>query len=86
MKKTWVSYPYILWMIIFTIVPLLLVLYYSFTKTVDGTPVLTMDNFIRVLEPTYLKVLWRSVVLALVSTVVCFIVGYPVAMILPARI
>lgn len=85
MKKTWVSYPYILWMIIFTIVPLLLVLYYSFTKTVDGTPVLTMDNFIRVLEPTYLKVLWRSVVLALVSTVVCFIVGYPVAMILAGK-
>src|SRR5690606_12042778 len=84
-KKTWVSYPYILWMIIFTIVPLLLVLYYSFTKTVDGTPVLTMDNFIRVLEPTYLKVLWRSVVLALVSTVVCFIVGYPVAMILAGK-
>ncbi|MGB3989935.1 MAG: hypothetical protein WBL32_05300, partial [Acetivibrionales bacterium] len=61
MKKGWISYPYILWMIIFTIVPLLLVMYYGFTKTENGTMVLTPDNFIRVMEPTYLKVLWRSV-------------------------
>ena len=85
MKKGWISYPYILWMIIFTIVPLLLVMYYGFTKTENGTMVLTPDNFIRVMEPTYLKVLWRSVLLALVSTVVCFIIGYPVAMILAGR-
>ncbi|HOJ79909.1 MAG TPA: ABC transporter permease [Clostridiales bacterium] len=85
MKKTWVSYPYILWMIIFTIVPLLLVLYYSFTRTENGTVVFTLDNFIRVMEPTYLKVLWRSIVLAVISTVVCFILGYPVAMILAGK-
>ena len=85
MKKTWVSYPYILWMIIFTIVPLLLVLYYSFTKTENGMVVFTLDNFIRVMEPTYLKVLWRSIVLAVISTVVCFILGYPVAMILAGK-
>ena len=85
MKKGWISYPYILWMIIFTIVPLLLVMYYGFTKTENGTMVFTPDNFIRVMEPTYLKVLWRSVLLALVSTVVCFIIGYPVAMILAGR-
>ena len=85
MKKVWVSYPYILWMIIFTIVPLLLVMYYSFTRTEDGTMVFTFSNFIRVMEPTYLKVIWRSVLLALVSTVVCFIIGYPVAMILAGR-
>ena len=54
MKKGWISYPYILWMIIFTIVPLLLVMYYGFTKTENGTTVLTPDNFIRVMEPTYL--------------------------------
>lgn len=85
MKKTWVAYPYILWMIIFTIVPLLLVLYYSFTRTEAGSVAFTLDNFRRVLEPTYLKVLWRSVVLAFISTVVCFIVGYPVAMILAGK-
>jgi len=85
MKKTWVSYPYILWMIIFTIVPLLLVLYSSFTKTENGMVVFTLDNFIRVMEPTYLKVLWRSIVLAVISTVVCFILGYPVAMILAGK-
>jgi spermidine/putrescine transport system permease protein len=72
-------------MIIFTIVPLLLVMYYSFTRTEDGTMVFTFSNFIRVMEPTYLKVIWRSVLLALVSTVVCFIIGYPVAMILAGR-
>ena len=85
MKKTWVSYPYILWMILFTVVPLLLVLYYSFTRTDNGMLVFTLDNFIRVIEPTYLKVLWRSVLLALISTGVCILIGYPVSMILAGR-
>jgi spermidine/putrescine transport system permease protein len=72
-------------MILFTVVPLLLVLYYSFTRTDNGMLVFTLDNFIRVIEPTYLKVLWRSVLLALISTGVCILIGYPVSMILAGR-
>ncbi len=85
MKKPLISYPYILWMIIFIIVPLVLVLYYSLTATVDGSVVFTLEHFAKVFQPIYLKVLWKSVLLALVSTVICLLLGYPVAMILSGR-
>ncbi|HEX2944722.1 MAG TPA: ABC transporter permease [Clostridia bacterium] len=86
MKKGWVSYPYIFWMILFTLVPLLLVLYYSLTAPdPSGNSVLTADNFRRFIEPIYIKVLARSIVLALTSTLICLLVGYPVAMILSGR-
>lgn len=86
MKKGWVSYPYIFWMILFTLVPLLLVLYYSLTTPdPSGSSVFTADNFRRFIEPIYIKVLARSIVLALTSTLICLLVGYPVAMILSGR-
>lgn len=85
MKKPWISYPYIFWMILFIIVPLVLVLYYSLTAASDGSVVFSLSNFAKVLQPIYLKVLWRSVVLAVVSTAICLLLGYPVAMILSGR-
>ena len=41
-----------------------------------------MANFARVLDPLYLKVIWRSLKLALLTTLICLILGYPMAMIL----
>jgi spermidine/putrescine transport system permease protein len=86
MKKGWVSYPYIFWMILFTLVPLILVLYYSLT-TPDptGAAVFTAGNFEKFLQPIYIKVLMRSIILALASTLICLLLGYPVAMILSGR-
>jgi spermidine/putrescine transport system permease protein len=68
-------------MVLFTIVPILLILYYSLVSTEGGFS-LTLSHYARVFEPLYLTVIWRSIQLALVSTAVCFILGYPVAMIL----
>ena len=79
MKRNWFLYPYVLWMVLFTVVPILLVLYYSLTAQGGG---LTAAHYIRVFEPLYLSVIWRSIRLALVSTLACFLLGYPVAMIL----
>lgn len=82
------SYPYIIWMIIFIVVPLLLVLYYGFTVGDSqnfSTFKFSLANFKRFLTPTYLKVLGRSVNLALVSTVVCLILGYPMAYIIAKK-
>lgn len=86
MKKKWVSYPYIFWMVLFTLVPLVLVLYYSLT-TADssGAAVFTATNFEKFLQPIYIKVLMRSIILALASTLICLLMGYPVAMILSGR-
>lgn len=82
MKRSYLSFPYILWMFIFTIVPLVLVLFYSVVTVEQNGFILSIDNFKRVLEPIYLSVLLRSIKIAVISTVICLVLGYPMAMIL----
>jgi len=85
MKKNWISYPYIVWMIIFIAVPLLLVVFYSlFVETENGLS-FTLEFYKRFMEPVYIKVLLRSIALALISTLICLIVGYPAAYILARK-
>lgn len=85
MKKHWISYPYIIWMAIFIVVPLVLVVFFSITvKTSEGIT-FTLEFYQRFLEPVYIKVLVRSILLAFISTVVCLLIGYPIAMILSGR-
>lgn len=82
MKRAWFSYPYIVWMGIFIVVPLLLVLFYSFTVQTEEGVRFSLEHIVRFWDPLYLVVLLRSVTLALVSTAICLVVGYPVAYIL----
>lgn len=85
MKKKWISYPYIIWMILFIIVPLVLVLGYSLTiRTEDGLS-FTLEHYKRFMEPIYLNVFLRSVYLALICTLLCLVLGYPMAMILNGK-
>lgn len=78
-------FPYLIWMVLFIIVPMLLVVYYAFsTPTADGT-VWTLENFGRFFEPIYLRVLWRSIYFAVVSTAICLFIGYPAAMIMSGK-
>lgn len=70
------SYPYILFMLIFLVVPLVLVLVNAFLA--DNT--FTFDNFVEFfVDPTGLEVLGRSLLIGVVTTVICLIIGYPVA-------
>lgn len=71
--------PFLIWIVILIIVPLLLIVYYAFTST-DGA--LTTEHFRQFFRPDYMRVLWRSLYLALISTVLCLFIGYPVALIL----
>ncbi|NMB28421.1 MAG: ABC transporter permease [Tissierellia bacterium] len=85
MKMKWTSYPYILWMIIFIVVPLALILLFSLTiGEEEGIRNLqfTLENFKRFLDPKYIDVLWVSVSLALKSTAITLLLGYPMAMII----
>ena len=85
MKKNIASFPFIVWVVLFTVIPLLLVLLFSFTEgDIQNLKEMrfTLENFKRFLQPNYLNVLGRSAGLALISTVICFILGYPMAMIL----
>lgn len=82
MNRSSSVYPYLVWMSMFILVPLLLIVFYSFTiKTPDGWSV-SLENFQRFFEPIYIRVLMRSIGLALTSTIICLVLGYPAAMIL----
>ena len=74
------AYPYHLWTFLFTVVPLALIVYFAFTDRY--TSAFTLDNLRQAAQPVYLGVLWHSVWLAGVSTFLCFLAGYPMAMIL----
>ncbi|MDY2987907.1 MAG: ABC transporter permease [Peptoniphilus sp.] len=83
MKKY--SYVYALWAAIFIVFPIILIFMYSF----NGSSSMGFENFEFSLanyksffEPLYLKILGISVGVALLSTVVCLLIGYPVAYII----
>lgn len=84
-RKDYLAYPYVLWSALFIVVPLLLIIFFSCTKTVGGEYVFSLDNFTRLLNPIYLKVFGRSIWLAFLSTFLCLIIGYPVAYIISKK-
>ena len=65
--------PYFVWMVLFTVVPLFIVVYYALT---DSAGSFTLDNLVTV--SGYGSVFARSLLLALISTVVCLIIAFPV--------
>lgn len=69
------STPYLVWMVLFTLIPLGVVGYYALTD--PGTGEFSMTN-IRQLG-AYMPVLWHSILYSLVSALVCLVIGYPVA-------
>lgn len=81
-KKSILAYPYVIWSAIFIIIPLILVVIFSFTVEVDGKQVFSLANYKELMDPIYLKVFFRSITLAGASTLICLIVGYPVAYII----
>lgn len=80
MKTRATAIPYLLWMVIFILVPLLLVAYYAVT-TPDGT--FTIDYISQVGE--YTPVLVRSVWLAFIATALCLLIAYPLAFIISRK-
>ncbi|WP_425539843.1 ABC transporter permease [Microaceticoccus formicicus] len=76
------AYPYLVWLAIFIIVPLLLVLYYSITTgKIDSFSdmSLSLDSFSRFFTPQYLLILVKSLKIALYTTLLCLVIGYPMA-------
>ena len=86
MNRRWYSAPYIVWAIIFIVVPLFVVAFYGLTiQTGDGSFAFSLENFKNFFTPLYLGVLWRSALYAANSTLVCLILGYPAALILSSK-
>ncbi len=68
------SYPYMAWILLFIAIPLGLILYFSFTNSAGS---FTFDNIIQ--AGRYSNVLIKSVWLSVISTVICLVIGYPIA-------
>ena len=75
MKNKALAAPYLVWMAIFTVVPLGIVLWFSFTDSITGA--FTFDNISRM--GTYLPIFLKSIWLAILSSLICLVIGYPVA-------
>ncbi len=71
------AYPYVVWMAIFVVIPLVLVVFYAFTNDAGQ---FTTANFNEM--GSYTMVFVRSLVLSAAATAVCLILGYPVAYVL----
>lgn len=81
MKKY--SIIYIVWAVVFILFPLTLILLYSFNGNQSIKDFsFTLENYSRFFDPLYLKILLVSLGLALISTVVCILIGYPVSYII----
>ena len=112
-KNKALAVPFVLWAMIFIVVPLVMIVYYGVTveepipyteivqadgtaafQLEDGTvttvrpqkkAVVSLQNFKRMLEPTYLRLLLRSFKVAIITTLICLVLGYPVALILTGK-
>ncbi len=75
-------YPYLLWAIVFIVLPMLMIVFYAFTT--EGNSVMTinftLDNFFRFFSDSiFINVLIRSLKLAIITTIICIFIGYPSA-------
>lgn len=74
--------PYIVWCVLLLALPMLLILFYSVTDGGNGiiSFKFTLEHYVRFFtDPDFLLILWRSVEIALKTTVLCVLLAYPVA-------
>ena len=79
MNKKLLSLPFIFWSAMFVIVPLCMVFYYGLT---DKSGAFTFDNILAIATAEHSKALWEALKLSVISTVICLLLAYPLAMIL----
>ena len=77
------AYIYALWGILFIVFPLTLILLYSLNANIDIVNFsFTINNYSKFFEPLYLKILFVSLGVAAISTLMCLLIGYPIAYII----
>lgn len=76
------AWPYIIWVGLMILLPMLLMIFYSLTT--QGNDIInfsfTLDHFKKFFtDPDFLLVLWRSIAIAIKTTIICILLGYPIA-------
>ena len=74
--------PYIVWAAMMLILPMTLIAMYSFME--QGNSIIsfsfTFDHYIKFFtDPDFLLILWRSLLIAVKTTIICLLLGYPLA-------
>ena len=83
MKKfSQLALPYIVWAVMMLVLPMALIAMYSFMQ--QGNSIinfsLTFDHYIKFFtDPDFLLILWRSLLIAVKTTIICLLLGYPLA-------
>ena len=77
--------PYIIWAALMLILPMALIALYSFTG--HGNSIIsfsfTLEHYVKFFtDPDFLLILWRSLVIAVKTTIICLLLGYPIAYII----
>ncbi|MDX1718032.1 MAG: hypothetical protein R3287_14070 [Anderseniella sp.] len=79
----WVTaLPGVFWLTVFFLIPLALMWGMSFgekTSLVDVEVTGTLENYIRAFDPVYLKIIWKSVWISVIGTLLCLAIAYPIA-------
>ena len=76
-KRSLLAIPYVVWMALFVVAPIIMVVVYAFSTASGG---FTLDNFTRM--GTYTVIFTRSFKLAIIATLVCLLIGYPLSYIM----
>ena len=76
-KRSLLAVPYVVWMALFVVAPIVMVVIYAFSTASGG---FTLDNFTRM--GTYTVIFTRSFKLAIIATLVCLLIGYPLSYIM----
>ncbi len=78
LRNKLVATPYTIWMIGFIVIPLIFVIYYGLT---NDRNMFTLDNVISFFNPIHFKSFAKAFKLAFISTIICIILAYPIALI-----
>lgn len=77
-KNAVITFPYIVWMALFVVVPLVIMAYYGLTE--DGR--FTWDNILDIADPVHRKALFTSIRLSVICTAICFFLALPLALVI----
>ncbi|NLD10778.1 ABC transporter permease [Aminicella lysinilytica] len=79
MYRKLMATPYLFWVLCGTIIPLCMIMYYGFT---DRTGNFTVSNVLAIFQPVHAQALGLALLLAFVSTLICLLLAFPLALIL----
>jgi spermidine/putrescine transport system permease protein len=82
-KKIVMLVPSVAWLALFFVMPLVIIFIYSLASRgpFGGVEfIFNPDNYVRVIDPMYAGILWRSVYISVISTAICLLIGYPLAL------